>query len=353
MHSLFLASALLAGCLLAVQASANLQLNKAVGTPYGASTLQLGVATTVLALLAVAVGAIGALHLPPGVPFWHLLGGLASPLYITSGILLFPRLGALAAAGLFVTGQMFASLGLDLFGLLGVAPKPLSAGIALGALAVLAGITVVIRGQSLIRTPAQTPAPAPTPAPARAASGTLGGGVSGHGGSTGVGAPAPAAGAAPRPGGIGRSGWVLLGVVAGAVLPVQGAVNALLRGEIHQPVATAVISFVVATIAIAVVLAALLALGRTPRPRLGGLRTMPWWGWLGGGCAAVYVTATFTLIPAIGAAATVALTVTGQQLASAVIDHHGLLRLPRRPLTAARLAGLALLIAGSVLVQLA
>ncbi|WP_182886394.1 DMT family transporter [Microbispora sp. H10885] len=351
MHSLFLAAALLAGCLLAVQASVNLQLNKAVGTPYGASTLQLGVATAVLALLAVTVGAIGALHLPPGIPFWHLLGGLASPLYITSGILLFPRLGALAAAGLFVTGQMFASLGLDLFGLLGVAPKPLSAGIALGALAVLAGITVVIRGQNLIRTPARAPAPAPTPA--RAASGTLGGGVSGRGGSTGAGAPAATAGTAPRPGGLGRSGWVLLGVVAGAVLPVQGAVNALLRREIHQPVATAVISFVVATITIAVVLAALLALGRTPRPRLGGLRTMPWWGWLGGGCAAVYVTATFTLIPAIGAAATVALTVTGQQLASAVIDHHGLLRLPRRPLTAARLAGLALLIAGSVLVQLA
>ncbi|MBO4270043.1 DMT family transporter [Microbispora triticiradicis] len=347
MHSLFLASALLAGCLLAVQASVNLQLNKAVGTPYGASTLQLSVATAVLALLAVAVGAVGALHLPPGVPFWHLLGGLASPLYITSGILLFPRLGALAAAGLFVTGQMFASLGLDLFGLLGVAPKPLSAGIALGALAVLAGITVVIRGQSPIRTPARTPAPA------RAASGTLGGGATGHGGSTGAGAPAANVAAVPRPGGIGRSGWVLLGVVAGAVLPVQGAVNALLRREIHQPVATAVISFVVATITIAVVLAALLALGRTPRPRLGGLRTMPWWGWLGGGCAAVYVTATFTLIPAIGAAATVALTVTGQQLASAVIDHHGLLRLPRRPLTAARLAGLALLIAGSALVQLA
>ncbi|GAA4187943.1 DMT family transporter [Microbispora amethystogenes] len=345
MHPLLLASALLTGCLLAVQASVNLQLNKAVGTPYGASTLQLSVAAAVLALLAITVGAIGAVRLAPGVPFWHLLGGLASPLYITSGILLFPRLGALAAAGLFVTGQMLASLGLDLFGLLGIAPKPLNAGIALGALAVLAGITVVIRGQSPIRAPADTPVRAP--------SGIVTGGITGRGRSTGASAPAATAEAAPRPGVRGRSGWVLLGVVAGAVLPVQGAVNAILRGEIHQPLATAMISFVVATVTIAVVLVALLALGRTPRPRLGGLRTMPWWGWLGGGCAAVYVTATFTLIPAIGAAATVALTVTGQQLASAVIDHHGLLRLPRRPLTAPRLTGLALLIAGSVLVQLA
>src|SRR5690606_2035359 len=120
MHTLLLAAALAAGCLLAVQASVNIQLNKAVGTPYGASTLQLSVATTLLALLAIALGAIGAFRLLPDVPLWHLLGGLASPLYITSGILLFPRLGALAAAGLFVTGQMFASLGLDLLGLLGV-----------------------------------------------------------------------------------------------------------------------------------------------------------------------------------------------------------------------------------------
>ncbi|OPG14744.1 DMT family transporter [Microbispora sp. GKU 823] len=340
MHALFLASALLVGCLLAVQASVNLQLNKAVGTPYGASTLQLSVATALLALLAVAAGAIGAVRLVPGVPFWHLLGGLASPLYITSGILLFPRLGALAAAGLFVTGQMFASLGLDLFGLLGIARKPLSVGIALGALAVLAGITVVIRGQR----PAQTP-PSAGPAPGGAP------GTPGRAGTATVTAPAATA-AVRRTGGLGQGGWILLGIVAGAVLPVQGAVNAALRKDIHQPVTTAMISFMAATITIAVVLAVLLATRRTPRPRFAPLRTMPWWGWLGGACAAAYVTATFTLIPTIGAATTVALTVTGQQAASAVIDNYGLLRLPRRPLTAPRLTGLALLIAGSVLVQL-
>lgn len=342
MHALFLASALLVGCLLAVQASVNLQLNKAVGTPYGASTLQLSVATALLALLAVAAGAVGAVHLVPGVPLWHLLGGLASPLYITSGILLFPRLGALAAAGLFVTGQMFASLGLDLFGLLGIARKPLSIGIALGALAVLAGITVIIRGQR----PAQAPQAPPAAGPA------TGPGGSTRGGTATVTAPVATTADTRRPSALSQGGWILLGLVAGAVLPVQGAVNAALRKDIHQPVTTAMISFIVATITIAVVLVVLLALRRTPAPRLSGLRTMPWWGWLGGACAAAYVTATFTLIPTIGAATTVALTVTGQQVASAVIDNYGLLRLPRRPLTAPRLTGLALLIAGSVLVQL-
>jgi transporter family-2 protein len=80
---------------------------------------------------------------------------------------------------------------------------------------------------------------------------------------------------------------------------------------------------------------------------------MPWWGWLGGFCAATYVVVTFLAIPEIGAATTVALTVTGQQLFSAVIDNYGLFRMPKRALTKRRIAGLVLLMLGSVLVQFA
>lgn len=325
MYFALLAAALLVGCLLAVQASVNLQLNKAVGTPYGASTLQLSVATALLAVLAVAVGTFGAVGLVPDVTPWHLLGGLASPLYITSGILLFPRLGALAAVGLFVTGQMFASLALDLFGLFGIPRQPLTIGIAVGAVAVLAGITVIIRGQ-LKAQKATAPAPA--------------------GGGTAV-ATKTATGTSVK-----QAGWIVLGLVAGAVLPIQGAVNAKLRADLQAPITVAMISFVVATLAIAIVLLIMRALNRTPAPKLAPLKQMPWWGWLGGACAAAYVTATFMLIPEIGAATTVALTVTGQQLASALIDHRGLFQMPRRPFTSVRITGLALLVVGSALVQL-
>lgn len=312
MHTALLAAALLVGCLLAVQASVNLQLNSAVGTPYGASTIQLGVATGLLLVLAVAAGALGALGELPDVKPWQLLGGLASPLYITSGILLFPRLGALAAVGLFVTGQMFASLALDLFGLLGIAQKGLSAGIVLGAVAVLAGIVVIIRGQKAAAPPG-----------------------------------------APKTSGAGRAGWLGLGILAGAVLPVQGAVNAQLRAQLKEPITVAVISFAVATFTIAVVLLVLYLTRRTTKPKIAPLKKMPWWGWLGGACAAAYVTGTFLLMPNIGAAVTIALTVTGQQLTSALIDHRGLFRLPQRSLTKPRVIGLALLIAGSLTIQLA
>ena len=132
---------------------------------------------------------------------------------------------------------------------------------------------------------------------------------------------------------------------------MQGAINAQLRAALEEPVAVALVSFLVAALTISVVLEVLLVLRRTPVPRLPST-AMPWWGWLGGVCAAGYVTGTFLLIPAIGAAVTVGLTVTGQQLASALVDARGWLRLPHRPVTAVRGAGLLLLVAGSLLVQL-
>ena len=83
------------------------------------------------------------------------------------------------------------------------------------------------------------------------------------------------------------------------------------------------------------------------------MRDLPWWGWLGGLCGATYVTSVFLLIPEIGTAATIALTVAGQQLASVLVDRHGLLRLPRRAIPPTRLIGVAVLLAGVAVVQLA
>jgi transporter family-2 protein len=324
MYVPLLTVAFLVGSLLAVQTSVNLQLSASVRTPYGAATVQLGVAAVLLTVLAVVAGTLGALRFIADAQWWQLLGGLASPLYITSGILLFPRFGALASVGLFVTGQMFASVGLDEFGLIGVPRQPFTAGIVLGAVAVVGGITVIIR--------AQRPAPAAVPATVMSSVGAM---------------AQPAVGT-----GVATAGWIGLGLTAGAVLPIQGAVNAQLRTALDQPITVALFSFAVATIAITLVLSAMLALGKTPTPQLSSLRHMPWWGWLGGACAAAYVTAAFLLIPQIGAATTVALTVTGQQVASAVVDHFGLFRMAKRPMTTRRLTGLALLVIGSVLVQI-
>ena len=297
------------GGLLALQAAANVQLSSAVGSPFGASTLQLGIGAAVLFALALPAGALGVLGVLDRVPVWHLIGGIGSALYITAGILLFPRLGAVVAVGLFIAGQMLASVLLDGYGWLGVEQQ------RIGPTAIVGTAAVVVAGFLIVR--AQTGAETLESAPHK------------------------------------RTGWIALGLAAGAVLPIQGAINAQLRVDLDKPLAAGTFSFSVATFAMALALVLALTLTSAPRPRTNGLGSLPWWGWIGGLCGATYVTSVFILIPEIGVAPTIALTVAGQQLASVLVDRYGLLRLPARQISITRLAGVLLLLAGVGLIQLA
>jgi transporter family-2 protein len=307
LEALAIPTLLLVGTLLALQAAANVQLAAAMTSPVGASTLQLAIGAALLVALAAAGGSLGALEGVERAELWQLLGGLGSALYITAGILVLPRLGALVAVGLFVAGQMLASLLLDGFGWLGVERNPPGVPSLFGAAAVTAGAWLIVRAQA-------------------------GAGALEH---------------AARE----RSGWIALALAAGAVLPVQGAVNAQLNAELDATLTVGAFSFLVATAAMALALAAAVAAG-TPRPRVAGLPSVPWWGWLGGLCGATYVTSVFLLMPEVGAAPVVVLTVAGQQLASIAVDRYGLLRLPRRSISRRRLAGVAVLLTGVVLITL-
>ena len=210
--------------------------------------MQLWVATGLLTGRRLAVGTTGASRGLAGVdvPAWYLLGGLASPLYITSGILLFPRMGALAAGGLFVTGQMLASVALTCSACSGCRGKPFRVGIAWEC-------SRCWPASRLSGSPARG-ARGPTPRSGRP---TSRGAASGQGrGGARTAAPTTT---------LSSVAWIALGVIAGAVLPIQGAVSAKLRTDINAPVTVAMISFIVATLTIAVVLIIMLIARRTLR----------------------------------------------------------------------------------------
>jgi transporter family-2 protein len=340
---------LVVGGLLAVQAAANVQLSTAMRSPLGASTLQLAIGSALLVAATLVVGTVEAFgRLAEATP-WHLLGGLGSAIYITAGILLFPRHGALVTVGLFITGQMLASLLLDTFGLLGVPVDALHPTSLLGVLAVLAGGGLIVHARARAVTTASATASTRLALPT---------GVRGvWGTATHPNQPTalPSSARTPPAASVAeasRAGWFALAVIGGAALPVQGAVNAQLLRDLDAPVTVAAFSFLLAATAMALLLIVTLRVGAAPRPHLAGLRLVPWWGWLGGLAGATYVTSVFLMISQIGAAPTIALTVAGQQLASAAVDQYGLLRLPRRPVTGRRLTGVAVLLAGVALLQL-
>jgi transporter family-2 protein len=72
---------------------------------------------------------------------------------------------------------------------------------------------------------------------------------------------------------------------------------------------------------------------------------------VGGLLGAVYVLTTIILAPKLGAATLIAAVVAGQMMASLILDQYGLVGFPVHPVSALRLLGAALVIAGVVLVQ--
>ena len=87
--------------------------------------------------------------------------------------------------------------------------------------------------------------------------------------------------------------------------------------------------------------------------RAGGLGStfdVGWYYLLGGLLGAVYVSNALIAVSVIGAGGVAAATVTGQLTASVVIDRLGLFGLDQVPLSAGRLVGIGLLLAGTVLI---
>ena len=206
-----------------------------------------------------------------------LAGGLGSALYITAGILLFPRLGALVAVGLFIAGQMLASLALDGFGWLGVEQDVADVAALIGAPAVGGGVWLIVRAQA------------------------------------GAGAieRRPAARRLAR-----------LGLAAGAVLPIRGRSTQQLNAELDAAIAVGAVS---SSWPPRRWRSRSPASSRAARRARESSHCAACRGGAGsaGSAARPTSTAVFTLIPDIGADPVVVLTVAGQQLASVAVDRYG------------------------------
>jgi transporter family-2 protein len=137
---------------------------------------------------------------------------------------------------------------------------------------------------------------------------------------------------------------VLLTAGAGGLIALQAPINAGL-GKTTGSLPAALISFGVGTIALAgiVVLSG----------KAGGLSStfdVSWYYLLGGLLGAVYVANALIAVSAIGAGGVAAATITGQLTFSVLIDRFGLFGLDQVALSPERIAGIVLLLAGTVLI---
>lgn len=141
--------------------------------------------------------------------------------------------------------------------------------------------------------------------------------------------------------------YLLVCLVAGALMPLQAGVNAQLARWVGNPVVASLVSFAVGTLALFAYSAAL----RPQLPALGALAGAPWWVWVGGLLGAVFVTAAAAFAPRLGAATFISITIAGQVLVSVLLDHFGAVGFAERPVTPLRLLGALLLVAGVLMVR--
>jgi transporter family-2 protein len=140
---------------------------------------------------------------------------------------------------------------------------------------------------------------------------------------------------------------LVIALIAGMALPVQTAINAELRTAVGSPYLAAMISFLVGA---TVLCSVSLAMDHTIIPNR-TVFTKPWWIWTGGALGVILVLANVILMPKIGSALTVGITLAGQLIIAIVIDHFGWFHLPIHEINMPRIAGVVLILAGIFLVQ--
>ncbi len=143
---LLLPIALAAGMAAPTQFAINTQLRDVVGGPVLAAALSFLVGTVALfATTAVLRRSVPELGPIAGAPWWMWTGGLLGAFFVCASIILTPRLGTATTVGVFLTGQVVASIAIDHFGLLGVPVQSASLPRIGGALLIVVGVVIVQR----------------------------------------------------------------------------------------------------------------------------------------------------------------------------------------------------------------
>jgi len=137
-------AALVAGALVPFQAGSNAALGRALGHPLWATVASLLVSLLVVLPVILAMRAPAPLlNQASALPLWAWFGGVAGVIYITSALMLTPRLGATGFIVCVIAGQMLTSLLIDHFGLMGLAVKEANLGRVGGVVLIFAGMLMV------------------------------------------------------------------------------------------------------------------------------------------------------------------------------------------------------------------
>jgi len=237
-------------------------------------------------------------------PWYAYFGGVIGPVYVVAAIFLSEQLGFATFQLCAILGQVVTSLLLDWRGFLVLEKRPPTWLRIAASVALAGGTALTIEG--------------------------VGEGLAG------------------------QPWWVvtlcaLAALPAGAILPVQAAINAVMQQHLHTPYRAVVVSFAGGASLLALITGIVLgASGPLPYVATGE----PWM-WLGGLCGAFLVTSNVVGVPLIGAAAYSALFVSAQLTTAFLFDSFGAMNFAVVQISARRVAGVVLASLAAVAYQVA
>ncbi|MDI6666192.1 DMT family transporter [Leuconostoc falkenbergense] len=305
---------LAAGFLLANQSAINAKLGAAVRSPFRSSLISFSVGT--IFLIAVFLGSNQ--HIVPiGTvlshnPWWIWLGGILGVFFLTSNILMFPKLGAIQTIILPILGQVLMGEVIDIFGLFGAQQHTLTWLKSMGILILFLGIYIAVvlasRGVAKIEEKSDK----------------------------------------DHENAVTLNLWRLWGIVAGAISAIQQAINGHLGQLMHSSVGASVFSFLTGTILILLVV---IIRDKSFLPKEFHANGQPFWLFIGGVLGAAFVFAAAYLVPQLGTGVTVTLGLFGSIVGSMAVTQFGWWRSPQRQVTRAQIFGIMAMAIGVLLIK--
>ena len=141
--------------------------------------------------------------------------------------------------------------------------------------------------------------------------------------------------------------YLIIALLAGMMMPAQGAINSKLATYVQSPVLSSFISFAIGTFALLL----FILFSGIPLGQIAGARQAPLISWTGGILGAFFVTAVILAVPKLGVAMTFSLVILGQMLITLPIDHSGFLGVAVKAINIPRIIGVFLIVCGVILIR--
>ena len=302
---LFLIIALGAGLILAAQNAINAELSACLKSPIAASFLGYVVGTLFLFLLTIIIGDFSKIADLFSAPLWLLTGGLFGLIFVTSCIILFPKIGAVETVMLPTLGQIVASLLFETVGWFNVDIIPMTLLRIVGLMVLLLGTYIAV----VLATQRKT-----------LASRTQNNQTSS------------------------RLVLRLWAFGAGVLCTVQSTFNGQLGNLIDSPTVSALWAFVIGLIVL------VFLKPNTWQVLVRGIK-MPQ-SWSAGVAGGTFVTLMSLLIPKLGPGLTVSISTLGVMVGAMLVQQFGLFKSSRQNVSMTQVIGILIMLSGIILIKM-